>query len=55
MLLLSNWLAGISGLVGAGALYAARYRREEQLMLEKFGDDYRVYMARTKQLIPWII
>jgi len=55
MLLLSNWLTGASGLIGAGALYALRVRREESLMLECFGNDYRVYMAHTKQLIPWII
>jgi protein-S-isoprenylcysteine O-methyltransferase Ste14 len=55
MCLLSNWLADASGLTGAGVLYAFRVRREEGLMLECFGNDYRVYMAHTKQLIPWII
>jgi protein-S-isoprenylcysteine O-methyltransferase Ste14 len=55
MLLLSNWLPDASGLLGAGAFYAFRIRREEQMMLESFGDDYRAYMADTKQLIPWII
>ena len=55
MLLLSNWLADASGLIGAGVLYAFRVRREEAMMLECFGDDYRAYMADTKQLIPWII
>ncbi|MGA3311002.1 MAG: protein-S-isoprenylcysteine O-methyltransferase [Xanthobacteraceae bacterium] len=55
MLLLSNWLAGASGLVGAGVLYTFRVRREERMMLECFGDDYRPYMAHTKRLIPWII
>jgi len=55
MLLLSNWLPDASGLLGAGAFYAFRIRREEQMMLESFGDDYRAYMAHTKQLIPWII
>ena len=55
MLLLSNWLSDASGLIGASVLYALRVRREESLMLECFGNDYRVYMAHTKQLIPWII
>jgi protein-S-isoprenylcysteine O-methyltransferase Ste14 len=55
MLLLSNWLAGASGLVGSGVLYAFRVRREEWMMLECFGGDYRAYMAHTKRLIPWII
>jgi protein-S-isoprenylcysteine O-methyltransferase Ste14 len=55
MLLLSNWLPDASGLLGAGAFYAFRIRREEAMMLECFGDDYRAYMAETKQLIPWLI
>ena len=55
MLLLSNWLPDASGLLGAGAFYAFRIRREEEMMLKSFGDDYRAYMAETKQLIPWLI
>ncbi len=55
MLLLSNWLPDASGLLGAGAFYAFRIRREERMMLESFGDDYRTYMAHTKRLVPWII
>jgi protein-S-isoprenylcysteine O-methyltransferase Ste14 len=54
-LLLSNWLADAAGLLGAGAFYAFRIRREEEMMLESFGDNYRAYMAETKQLIPWVI
>jgi protein-S-isoprenylcysteine O-methyltransferase Ste14 len=55
MLLLSNWWAGISGLVGAGALFIFRVFREEQMMLENFGDEYRAYMAHTKRIIPWTL
>lgn len=55
MLLLPNWLAGPSGLVGAGLLFGFRVLREEQMMLESFGNDYRTYMAHTKRIIPWII
>jgi protein-S-isoprenylcysteine O-methyltransferase Ste14 len=54
MLLLPNWLAGGSGLVGAGVLYAFRVKREEQMMLESFGEEYRAYMKDTKRLIPWL-
>jgi protein-S-isoprenylcysteine O-methyltransferase Ste14 len=53
-LLLPNWVAGLSGLVGFGLLYFLRVGREEQMMIEAFGDDYRSYMARTKRLIPGI-
>jgi protein-S-isoprenylcysteine O-methyltransferase Ste14 len=53
ILLLPNWLAGASGLVGVGVLYAFRIRQEERMMLERFGEDYRDYMASTKRLMPW--
>jgi protein-S-isoprenylcysteine O-methyltransferase Ste14 len=53
-LLLPNWIAGLSGLVGFGILYSFRVGREEQLMLDAFGDQYRAYMARTARIVPWI-
>jgi protein-S-isoprenylcysteine O-methyltransferase Ste14 len=53
-LLLPNWIAGLSGLFGFGTLYFLRIGKEEQLMLDTFGDEYRVYMARTRRIIPWI-
>ena len=55
LLLLANWFAGLAGMIGAGILYACRVGREEQMMLESFGDEYRSYMARTRRIIPWII
>ena len=55
MLLLPNWLAGACGLIGAGLFFAFRVLREERMMLESFGDEYRSYMAHTKRIIPWII
>jgi protein-S-isoprenylcysteine O-methyltransferase Ste14 len=53
-LLLPNWVAGFSGIVGFGTLYSFRVGREEQLMLEAFGEQYRAYMDRTARIIPWI-
>lgn len=53
-LLLPNWIAGLSGLVGFGTLFFARVGHEERMMLETFGDEYRAYMARTCRLIPGI-
>jgi protein-S-isoprenylcysteine O-methyltransferase Ste14 len=55
LLLLPNWFAGLAGVAGAGALFAFRVRREEQLMVNQFGDEYRVYMANSKRLVPWIV
>jgi protein-S-isoprenylcysteine O-methyltransferase Ste14 len=55
VLLLPNWFAGIAGPVGAGILYGFRVGREERMMLEFFGDEYRAYMAGTKRIVPWIL
>ena len=51
-LLLPNWVAGLSGLVGFGTLYILRVREEERLLCEEFGDHYRAYMQRTARLLP---
>ena len=53
-LLLPNWIAGPAGLVGFGTLFFLRIGREEALMIETFGDDYRRYMARTARIVPGI-
>src|SRR5664279_5455610 len=47
VLLFPNWVTGAAGLVGFGVLFFGRLHREERMMLEKFGDEYRIYMART--------
>ena len=54
VLVLPNWFAGPSYLIGFGILFAFRVRREERMMLEEFGDQYAEYMAKTKRLIPGI-
>lgn len=51
-LILPNWVAGLSGLIGFGTLYLLRVGQEEQMMLDGFGEDYRAYMARTGRLWP---
>jgi protein-S-isoprenylcysteine O-methyltransferase Ste14 len=53
-LLLPNWIAGLAGLTGFGILFFFRIRREERLMLEAFGEQYRSYMGRTARIVPWI-
>lgn len=53
-LLLPNWITGPAGLVGFGTLFFLRVGREEQMMLDAFGDDYRAYMARSARVIPWV-
>jgi protein-S-isoprenylcysteine O-methyltransferase Ste14 len=52
VLLLPNWVAGPAGILGFGTLYFVRVSREEAMMLQTFGDEYRAYMERTARLIP---
>jgi protein-S-isoprenylcysteine O-methyltransferase Ste14 len=52
LLAVPNWVAGPSYLVSFGILFALRFRVEERMMLETFGDEYAGYMARTKRLVP---
>ena len=53
-LLLPNWIAGSAGILGFGILYLGRVGQEERLMLDTFGEDYRIYMNRTARIVPWI-
>ena len=54
LLLLPNWVTGLAGLFGFCVLYFPRIGREEELMVETFGQQYRQYMLRTKRLLPYI-
>jgi protein-S-isoprenylcysteine O-methyltransferase Ste14 len=51
-LLLPNWIAGLSGLASFAPLYFLRVPREEAMMVEHFGDDYRRYARRTGRVLP---
>jgi protein-S-isoprenylcysteine O-methyltransferase Ste14 len=50
-LLTANWIfVGMAAL--SIAALVARVPREEQMMLEAFGDEYKAYMQRTGRLFP---
>lgn len=51
-LLLWNWIAGFLLLVLFTPLYVIRVPREETMMLETFGEEYKTYMERTGKIIP---
>ena len=55
ILLLQNWIAGPAGLLLFFPLYLVRVPREEQMMSEQFGADYRAYMARTGRILPRLV
>lgn len=50
-LLSANWLIFAGG-VATMILLIARTPREEQMLVETFGDAYRDYMARTGRFLP---
>ncbi|MEM9805946.1 MAG: protein-S-isoprenylcysteine O-methyltransferase [Cyanobacteria bacterium P01_D01_bin.56] len=53
-LLLTNWIAGLAGVITFGTLYFFRVGNEENMMLEQFGDQYQAYRQRTKRLVPFL-
>lgn len=51
-LMIDNWFVGLSGMVVYLPVYLTRVPAEERMMLDRFGDAYRAYMARTGGIIP---
>jgi protein-S-isoprenylcysteine O-methyltransferase Ste14 len=51
-LLLQNWIAGFANLLVFIPFYFLRVQAEEQLMLEKFGDQYQAYMQKVGGVLP---
>lgn len=51
-LLLHNWLAGFAGMLSFLPLYLIRAPREERMMSDHFGDQYRAYAAHTGRVLP---
>jgi protein-S-isoprenylcysteine O-methyltransferase Ste14 len=52
--LLANWVAGLAGLAGFAVLFFLRVDKEERMMLDVFGPEYRAYMDKTKRIIPYL-
>jgi len=53
-LILENWLAGWSSFATFSAMYFLRTPREERMMCEFLGEEYREYMRETGRLFPRI-
>lgn len=53
-LLTSNWLAGAPAFLAFAWMYLDRVGREERLMLEQFGDEYRTYAENTGRVLPGV-
>lgn len=51
-LLLQNWLAGFINLFVFIPFYLLRVQAEEQMMIDRFGEQYKTYMTKTGRVIP---
>ena len=54
-LITANWFYATTISTGLIILFSVRIPDEEKLMLERFGEQYRAYMKRTKRLIPFVL
>jgi protein-S-isoprenylcysteine O-methyltransferase Ste14 len=52
-LAMANWFVIVTGLV-VFAILAARSRTEEDKLLERFGEPYRLYQQRTGRFLPGV-
>jgi protein-S-isoprenylcysteine O-methyltransferase Ste14 len=50
-LVTANWLLIIFAIIAAGLTFA-RVPKEEQMLIQKFGENYRAYMQRTGRFFP---
>lgn len=54
-LALSTWLGATIAAAVLIAAYVIRIPREEALLVQELGDEYRSYMAQTKRFVPFLI
>ncbi|MBZ0298078.1 MAG: isoprenylcysteine carboxylmethyltransferase family protein [Anaerolineae bacterium] len=51
-LITANWFIGLGGLLMVLVVVITRTPREEAMLLEIFGDEYRTYMEETPRYLP---
>lgn len=52
ILLLHNWIYGLSYIISFIPMYYLRVSQEENMMIDTFGEHYQNYMVRTGRVIP---
>ncbi len=48
----TNWFIGLTGLLGFIWAIVVRTPKEEQMLIERFGDEYIAYTKRTGRYLP---
>jgi protein-S-isoprenylcysteine O-methyltransferase Ste14 len=51
-LLTDNWFIGLTWITGLTAIIALRIKREEKMMLDRFGTEYAEYIKGTGRFLP---
>jgi protein-S-isoprenylcysteine O-methyltransferase Ste14 len=55
LLLSANWFIGLTGILGFVWAIVVRTPKEEQMMIDRFGNEYTAYMKRTGRYLPrWL-
>jgi len=52
LLMLPNWVVGLAGMLGHMPNYFYRIPREEQMLLDHYGEAYQEYMHSTPRILP---
>ena len=52
IILLPNWAAGLAGIITFIPIYIIRIPIEEQMMLDTFKEEYKIYTFKTPKIIP---
>ena len=52
--LTANWFIGVTWLAGLTIIILIRVKREEAMLLARFGEKYDSYMERTGRFLPRI-
>ncbi len=52
ILIIHNWLVAYPFLITVTLLYLLRVNIEEEMMIEKFGEEYKQYMSKTGRILP---
>ncbi len=52
ILLLHNWIAGYSFIITMLPFYFYRSKREEEMLIDEFGEEYVIYKRKTGALFP---